>query len=264
MKNITFVIILLLLPFACVTKKNSTVAYKTIDLEESIPLSDNDPDSIHFRIELHFTELTAYSNKKVLEQVKKEFNKQFFEIDNQEVSIDPLTNFKELVENIAQSYRKEAVELKKDYGEMSYMLNYELIKESKIVYNNNNLLFLEVESYVYSGGAHGLGNKQYLHFNMRKGSSFGLNEVFYDGARPAISKMLQEKCETLQNSEDYMLFEEAAPEINENFYFDEENLYFVYNPYEIAPYAAGYVTLSLPIKNIANWIDKKGPMGFLN
>ena len=146
---------------------------------------------------------------------------------------------------------------------MAYMLNYQLIKSSKIMYNANKTLSLELETYIYSGGAHGLGNKTYLHYNMNTGTPFGFKEIFFDGAKEAINELLKARCEDIKQDEDNMLFHDAEPEVNDNFYFDDEKLYFLYNPYEIAPYAAGYVVIDIPLTAINRWIDKKGPLGFI-
>jgi hypothetical protein len=80
---VAFVVSIVVL-VSCVAKKKHQVDYKLIKLEEKIPLTDGDPDSINYHIELNFTELTNYSNKSALEKVKKELNKQFF--DNSELS----------------------------------------------------------------------------------------------------------------------------------------------------------------------------------
>jgi hypothetical protein len=189
---VAFVVSIVVL-VSCVAKKKHQVDYKLIKLEEKIPLTDGDPDSINYHIELNFTELTNYSNKSALEKVKKELNKQFFEIEKKECSADPFANFKSMIIDLTRTYRSEAIKLKKEYGEMNYMLNYELIKNTKIVYNENNLLIIELETYVYNGGAHGLGNQSYLHFDMKTGNSFHLKDVFVKGSENEVNKIIQSR-----------------------------------------------------------------------
>jgi hypothetical protein len=45
-----------------------------------------------------------------------------------------------------------------------------------------------------------------------------------------------------------LLVKEISP--NNNFYFDKENLYFLYNQYEITAYAAGPVLIKIPFSDI--------------
>jgi len=262
-RKIIIALVVLMVLIACATKKG-LVKYRIIEIEERIPLIDNDPDSINYHIELYFTELTDYPDKNALKRAKKELNKQFFEIEKKEFSLDPVVNFKSMLIDLTQNYRKEGIELKKEYKDMSYMLNYELIKLSKIVCNKNDILIIELETYVYSGGAHGLGNKSYLHFNMKTGNAFDLKTVFIKDFESELNNTLLARCNEKKDDEDFMIFEEASPQANENFYFDDKNFYFVYNPYEVAPYSAGYIIIDIPLETIGKWINKNGPVGFLN
>ena len=45
-----------------------------------------------------------------------------------------------------------------------------------------------------------------------------------------------------------LLVKEISP--NNNFYLDKENLYFLYNQYEITAYAAGPVLIKIPFSDI--------------
>ena len=46
-----------------------------------------------------------------------------------------------------------------------------------------------------------------------------------------------------------MLLVKKIP-LSNNFYFDDENLYFLYNQYEITAYAAGTVLIKIPFSDI--------------
>ena len=53
----------------------------------------------------------------------------------------------------------------------------------------------------------------------------------------------------LENGQAEMLLVKEIP-LNNNFYFDQENLYFLYNQYEITAYAAGTVLIKIPFTEI--------------
>ena len=53
----------------------------------------------------------------------------------------------------------------------------------------------------------------------------------------------------LENGQAQMLLVEDIP-LNDNFYFDKDNLYFLYNQYEITAYAAGPVLIKIPFSTV--------------
>ena len=57
-----------------------------------------------------------------------------------------------------------------------------------------------------------------------------------------------------------ILFEDGFKGIKEDqdFYVDKNNLYIYFPPYEIAPYAAGFVTFKIPFTEIEGMINKEG------
>jgi hypothetical protein len=262
-KNTFLAIFSILLIVSCNTKKNEPVKYKLIHFETNIPLVEGSKDNIHYHVAFKFTELTDYYNDLALKSVKKELNRLFFNAEKLEFSSKPKENFKTLIKAITPAYREEGLKLKNEMQEMSYLLNYELIKSSRVIYNKNEVLIIEIESYVFAGGAHGMGNKQYLHFDMKSGKEFKLDEVFGHKAKERLNKLLLNKGEEIKKQGNSVLFEDAKAELNENYYFDKNNFYFVYNPYEIGPYASGYISIPVSIESIKELITKDGPLGFL-
>ena len=53
----------------------------------------------------------------------------------------------------------------------------------------------------------------------------------------------------LENGQSEMLLVKEIP-LNDNFYFDQDHLYFLYNQYEITAYAAGPVLIKVPFSAI--------------
>jgi hypothetical protein len=53
-----------------------------------------------------------------------------------------------------------------------------------------------------------------------------------------------------ENLQDAGWFIEGRLTANENFYFTEKKIVFVYNPYEIGPYAAGAPSVEIPLSKL--------------
>ena len=134
----------------------------------------------------------------------------------------------------------------------------------------------KVTDYSYTGGAHGMSSETCLVFNMKTGDRVSLDDIFRDDSRdiltslltrhakdgktendtavkdgngtPAVQKAGSDDAETdnagTGHVADYLLVTEVEP--TENFTVDDEGVTFVYNPYEIAAYAAGTVRIMLP------------------
>jgi len=121
----------------------------------------------------------------------------------------------------------------------------------------------ETESYVrlmasgwsYTGGAHGNGYTSYEYFSKANGESLGLDYfiVDMDALLPIAEKYfrIQQEIGEEESLEDVgFWFEDGIFELNENFYFTEDQMVFVFNPYEIAPYAAGTIILEIPLSEM--------------
>jgi hypothetical protein len=115
-------------------------------------------------------------------------------------------------------------------------------------------VYLTRAAYDYSGGAHGnYLNNNYL-FSKETGEQLHLADVINDFSK---FKVLAEKNFRIQNEippkvslEDYGFWFEKEFEPSQNFYFSEKGMEFVYNPYEIGPYALGQITFTISKKDI--------------
>lgn len=107
------------------------------------------------------------------------------------------------------------------------------------------------ESYYIEHMAHPWSGKRALNFNTASGELMGMDYltevgegVSPDEFKSRIEKSLNDYC----RHEGIFLFENALPlkELPENFYWDENlNIHFIFNHYEIAPYAAGIIDVKI-------------------
>ena len=117
--------------------------------------------------------------------------------------------------------------------------------------HENDLLTLVYTGDGYSGGAHGYYYEFYDILDLKNNKKIQLSEVVIDSKDTIWSKILMDNFlkNDLENGQAQMLLVKDIP-LNNNFYFDKNNLYFLYNQYEIAAYAAGPVLIKIPFSTI--------------
>ena len=115
----------------------------------------------------------------------------------------------------------------------------------------NNFMILQYKSNGFTGGAHGYYNEIYKVFNLGNKTTLQLNQIIKKPADKIWSKILMNNFlnEDLDKGQAEMLLVKEIP-LNNNFYFDQKNLYFLYNQYEITAYAAGPVLIKIPFTEV--------------
>ena len=123
--------------------------------------------------------------------------------------------------------------------------------QMKLFSHENDLLTLVYTGDGYSGGAHGYYYEFYDIFDLKNNKKIQLSEVVIDSKDTIWSKILMDNFlkNDLENGQAQMLLVKDIP-LNDNFYFDKDNLYFLYNQYEIAAYAAGPVLIKIPFSTV--------------
>lgn len=130
-------------------------------------------------------------------------------------------------------------------------------------HTSGSVLSLVVETYQYSGGAHGLAWRDYYNLDTQKGRQLSLQDLFNDQADyvSIINGEIQKQIADQMNSGEGMYFEGdmGFQSISENhpFYIKDNYIVFCFGQYEIAPYAAGMPEFQIPIDLFAQqWREK--------
>lgn len=125
----------------------------------------------------------------------------------------------------------------------------------KIKSNDHNFLHIQYSINSYMGGAHGNYAYNERVFDLENNKQLQLSDITTID-KESLSLLLRENLDstkksmqTIDNSE--MLLVEKIPVTN-NFYFDNNNIYFHYSPYEIAAYAAGDIIIPISWKKLNN------------
>jgi len=133
---------------------------------------------------------------------------------------------------------------------------------AEVSYEDRHMITIKVDSYLFTGGAHGYGSTQFLNFNKKKGSEMEEWELFND--RNGFRRFAENRFRKQENippdesinSTGYM-FERGAFYLPENIGFTKEGLKLLYNQYEVASYADGPVELTLPYKEVRKYLSGK-------
>ena len=111
-----------------------------------------------------------------------------------------------------------------------------------------------VEYYTYTGGAHGLNTYTPLVFDTGTGLVVPEEDFFADGYKEPVSGMIREKL--LEENEDIPLFDLFAVGANGAYELSENGVSWYFQPYEIAPYAYGVLSVTLPWDKVKPFIRK--------
>jgi hypothetical protein len=148
------------------------------------------------------------------------------------------------------------------YGEMrfvaerfpdmsSLVLNW-YYKET-FAYNggNSKLAVISREWEYYTGGAHGMRNRDYYVFSLGDKRQLSLGDILLDEARPALDNLVEAALRKQMGIPDWIPlseqgFFEDTPNKLEDFFLTPEGLGFQWDPYEIAPYAMGIIEIVIP------------------
>lgn len=136
--------------------------------------------------------------------------------------------------------------------------------ETVIEIHQENPEFTEVSffNWDYSGGAHGNSWSEYLMLDTKTAKELKLSDFFSDVAElTSIAEVIfradQEISPDVNLEETGFWFDDGIFVLNENFVFNENSIDFLFNPYEIAPYSAGLITLSIPLKEVEHLLKRK-------
>ena len=142
-------------------------------------------------------------------------------------------------------------ECKKDsmYQEYPYMCNYTYQTSYNVKYNSNEKLSILIFDYMYTGGAHGLGQVTAYNFNLNTGNEYTISHILTTYAKytqvTKYAKNYMIKHADIFFADDITL-DDFKVNKNSQFYFTSNGIYLIFQEYEVAPYAAGNPIIKIP------------------
>lgn len=129
---------------------------------------------------------------------------------------------------------------------------YEFQGTVKILNQTPALITLKTDTYTYTGGAHGASFARFTNYDITSKRVIHLDDVLKPGHKDSLTKVAEaifRKNEGLSAGAPLTngyFFEGGKFSINDNYAFTPQGINFLYNQYEIKPYAAGQTELLIP------------------
>lgn len=161
---------------------------------------------------------------------------------------------KALNQKMQAYYDEQKISLKDYKPEFSQFWN--MTSAMKMISNQNEFLTIQYTGDGYTGGAHGYYYENYKVFDLKNNKTLQLTDVITEEDSTVWNKILMDnflKNDSENGQAEMLLVKEIT--LNKNFYFDQENLYFLYNQYEITAYAAGPVLIKVPLGDIKPFLN---------
>lgn len=119
-----------------------------------------------------------------------------------------------------------------------------------------------MDVYEYTGGAHGNRYLLIQNYDLQTGDAVSEQDLFIDDYYEQLKTLLLEaliaQTDEAETRKDLRRLGYSVADVvpNENFYVTDEGITYVYNPYEIAPYAMGCIQISLSWDSIRHLLRK--------
>lgn len=243
MKKITLISCLVILAASCNT---STREIHTTQVEQVTIASDSTCNGINCPA-IHISYPKVTSTVIPSEKINNL-------ISNHIVALMNATDIKDsTVAAAVAHFKAEFEQLRTDFPDAE--AGYEAKVDGKINYQSDSILSVKLDSYMFTGGAHGYASVTYLNINPKTGTLFTNEALFKDIT--AFNKIAEhyfrehEKIsDTTKLSDAGYWFENDTFTLPENIGITERNCILYYNPYEVAPYSEGPLEITIPLTEI--------------
>lgn len=162
------------------------------------------------------------------------------------------TSFKQFARHFMQAY-------KQDMTNRNTRMNYQVQTAATVVRQDSALVALQLSGYSFQGGAHGSSLTMFINWNTKSHQYITLKDILTDNYQHALDSVAekifrkQEKLSDTESLKPNYFFKNDQFSLNNNFLITPTGIRFLYNQYEIKPYAAGQTELVVPYKQI-KWL----------
>ena len=212
-----------------------------------VPLEEGSSDSLFFSVSLEY--VVTGMKVEYRQALNGTIVSQAFDLEDGGGSLEEVAI--RYRENLIDEYMNENAVLEsgvrtwEDHLEGAFQDQYKGWKNYRITY------------YSFRGGAHGIQTVTNTVFDAKTGSQLTEADLFAPGYEAPVAALIQASIQASMEKEDPELLqlvnlEAAVP--NGNFGLHEEGVEWIYQPYEVGPYALGIVTATIPWEDLKPYL----------
>lgn len=245
--------------FVCCSNETSK-EIRTVPFEynESFELSEHADDSPTLTFNFSLSRIET-GNKNATDNINQAIAYTLFESDKNSIE----EACKEFVAQRKKEYAEflpEYLNCKKNGTPVVWFYNY-YTANSEVEIGYKGYLNYTIMWEEFTGGAHPSSTYTVLNFNPETGEEIVLSDILKDNyEEPLTGILLKNLAEQLQVDgiagikEKGYLYQDSGMFISNNFILDKEQIVFIYNRYEIAPYALGDIMINVTYKELEELI----------
>lgn len=211
------------------------------------PIAPGDSDC--YQIDLKLDTLAGESE--LAQQLASVLRDSVLNASGQQTILESMTAF---ASNMEAEWKKELAELYDPESEYKNMFQYSYSIDGSPVEKEqeDSILSYMVQTDCYLGGAHGSYVEMFYNFDKKSGKFFNIRDIVpAEKEKEMLTAMEEQLCEdwNVENKEE--LQEQTGITmlgdlyLTNNFLLKNDSITFVFNQYEIAPYAAGLICVTL-------------------
>lgn len=222
---------------------------KNIEFSEVAPLQEGTPYDFTMEMQIEWPE--DGTSRKALKEMQKGITDLLFGSELETTDIEYA--MKAYNNRSVDFYRQDNEDYLEDVEEeWGFMMNWSESIDGNFLEPYDGMASYLKYSYGYSGGAHGMDALTCRTFDLKTGREIFEEDLFKPGYEDRLTESL--RTNLLSSIEDQnMLFEtEITP--SDNFYLTSEGITYIYQRYEIGPYAIGIIKVTVPWKEIQDII----------
>ena len=161
------------------------------------------------------------------------------------------------IESAIRSFTKGYTDLKSQFAEEA--TPWEAAVNAVVSYEDKNIVTIKIDSYLFTGGAHGYNTTHYLNFDKQKTKELNTEDLFKNNSdfeEYAESKFrIQEGIPTEANiNSTGFMFETGLFYLPQNIGYTKDGIQLFYEQYEIASYADGPIILTFPYSELQKYL----------
>ena len=172
-----------------------------------------------------------------------------------------------------EDWNEEAKQQNEEMGDEGYEMKYSDNITVDLKRLDNKVLSFVLNDYVYLGGAHGGGSFTGVSFDVGTGEQITLDDLGdADSIRETSKEYILNTIDTSSDEakanlfdDDVINYKEVIEELFSNgnqpeFYLDTLGITFIFQQYDIAPYAAGMISFTVPYSEYDEIADRYTPL----